>query len=106
MIPTWVIIGLAAFASGWVGWFLSEGLRGRPVAGLFLGLWPCPAVCLIMVLIGYSRVELFFSLLFVPVGWLQVLILDDYRVTCPVCGAKILCDEPVCLQCGRQPPPP
>jgi hypothetical protein len=106
MIPLWAVIGLAAFAGGWVGWFLGEHLRGRPLAGLVLAIWPCPAVCVFMLLIGCQGWELLVPLVFVPVGWAQILILEDFRITCLVCGAKILPDEPVCLQCGHEPPPP
>ncbi len=106
MIPTWMIISLAVFVGGWVGWFLFENARGRPVAGLLLGIWPCPVMCIFLMLLGLNRLELLYSLIVVPVGWLQVLLLNDHRITCLVCGAKILPDESVCLQCGHEPPPP
>ena len=106
MIPTWVIIGLAAFAGAWVGWFFGENQRGRPVMGFFLGALPGPIVCFLVLLLGFPRVALVLGLLHAATGWLLVLAFPDLRQTCPVCGAKIMCDEPVCLQCGREPPPP
>jgi hypothetical protein len=82
VIPGWILIGLIAVLGGIVGLFLGENRRGLPLVGLLLGA-----------LLG-------------PVGWLLVLVLPDHRRPCPVCGEKLLSDEPVCPECGHELPPP